>query len=181
MQNDWSSFRLRVNIDVLPAKVYAAWATRAGLESWFLRRGLATVGEAGGSPRGEDEPTRGAGKLPRGDDEPLQKGDRYAWQWHGYPDEVEHSGTVMAANGTNQFAFTFTMGCLVNISIFRECEETIVELMESGLPVDEETLLKRYVEDYKGWIFYLVNLKSVLEGGLDLRNRKQELTNVITA
>jgi uncharacterized protein YndB with AHSA1/START domain len=156
MQNNWSSFRLRVNINASPEKVYAAWTTRAGLESWFLRQAQAT-----------------------GD--PVRTGDRYAWRWHGYSDEIEHTGSIVSANGSNQFAFTFTLGSLVNISIFRECEETIVELTESDLPVDEEVLLKRYVEDYKGWIFYLVNLKSVLEGGLDLRNRKEELVNVITA
>lgn len=156
MQNNWSSFRLRVNIGVSPEKVYAAWSTRAGLESWFLR-------------------------TAQGTSEPLRKGDRYAWRWHGYPDAIEHTGDIVSANGADQFAFTFTMGCLVNISIFRECGETMVELTESDLPVDEEAVLKRYVEDYKGWIFYLVNLKSVLEGGLDLRNRKEELTNVITA
>ncbi|HEY4336339.1 MAG TPA: SRPBCC domain-containing protein [Puia sp.] len=147
MKNNWSQFHLRVNIAVPSEKVYAAWATRAGLESWFLRQARAKA-------------------------DPLQKGDEYAWRWHGYPDEIEHTGTIAGANGKDQFSFTFTMGALVNVSIFRECEETIVELTESDLPVDEDALLKRYVEDYKGWIFYLVNLKSVLEGGLDLRNRK---------
>lgn len=164
MEKNWSSFRLRVNIDVPVEKVYAAWATPAGLESWFLRRAGVTAGDAG----------RRVG-------DPMQKGDRYEWLWHGYPDTVEQKGAVTVANGTNQFAFSFTMGSLVNVSIFRECEETIVELTESGLPEDQDTLFKRYAEDYKGWIFYLVNLKSVLEGGLDLRNRKVELTDVITA
>ena len=69
MQNNWSQFRLRVNIAVPPEKVYAAWATRAGLESWFLRQARA-----------------------KGD--PLQEGDEYAWRWHGYPDEIEHTGTI---------------------------------------------------------------------------------------
>jgi uncharacterized protein YndB with AHSA1/START domain len=175
MQNDWSSFRLRVNIGVSPEKVYAAWATPAGLESWFLRQAGVVAGEGAGSAAGD------AGDAGRKAGSPMQKGDSYEWQWHGYPDSLGGKGRITAANGTNQFAFTFATDCLVNISIFRECEETIVELTESGLPEDTDTLLKRYAEDYKGWIFYLVNLKSVLEGGLDLRNRKVELTNVITA
>ena len=89
-------------------------------------------------------------------------------------------GTITAANGSNHFAFTFSLGCQVSISLYTEHEETIVELVESGLP-DDEAGVKYYVADSKGWIFYLTNLKSVLEGGLDLRNRKVELTNVITA
>jgi hypothetical protein len=52
--------------------------------------------------------------------------------------------------------------------------------VESGLP-DDETGIKHFLDDLTGWIFYLINLKSVLEGGLDLRNRKVELRNVITA
>jgi hypothetical protein len=172
MQNNWSSFRLRVNIGVAPEKVYAAWATPAGLESWFLRRAGVTAGDGAGSAAGDAGRKAGS---------PMQKGDRYEWLWHGYSDSLDGTGKITVANGADQFAFTFATDCLVNISIFRECEETIVELTESGLPEDVDTLLKRYAEDYKGWIFYLVNLKSVLEGGLDLRNRKVELTNVITA
>jgi uncharacterized protein YndB with AHSA1/START domain len=150
MNKSWSEFRLRVNIRVPMDKVYAAWATPEGLESWFLRRA-------------------------------IQKDNQYEWYWHGYPDSVMEKGLITAANGTNHFAFTFSMGCPVSISLYKECEETIVELVESGLPTDEETALKHYVGDSKGWIFYLTNLKSVLEGGLDLRNRKVELTNVITS
>ena len=69
----------------------------------------------------------------------------------------------------------------MTISIYRECEETIVELVESFDPADEGVARNHYLGNMKGWIFYLVNLKSVLEGGLDLRNRKVELTNVLTA
>ena len=149
MNKQWSEFRLRVNIRVPIDKAYAAWATPAGLESWFLRKAIV-------------------------------KGNSYEWYWFGYPDSMVEKGTITAANGANLFAFTFSMGCPVSISFYTEQEETIVELVESGLP-DDETGLKQYMSDSKGWIFYLTNLKSVLEGGLDLRNRKVELANVITA
>ncbi|HXB95057.1 MAG TPA: SRPBCC domain-containing protein [Puia sp.] len=159
MGNNWNSFRLRVNINQPPDKVFAAISTPAGLESWFLRR-AAFSGASG--------------------DERIRPGEAYEWLWHGYPDNVAVKGSVTAVDGS-VFAFTFSMGSLVSISTYRECDETIVELVESGLPTDEETMMKHYVGDSKGWIFYLVNLKSVLEGGLDLRNRKEELKNVITA
>ena len=111
----------------------------------------------------------------------VQEGDQYEWYWHGYPDSVLERGKVLSANGKDQFSFTFSLGCPVNISIYTEHGETIVQLVESNLPTDEETMLKHYVGDSKGWIFYLANLKSVLEGGLDLRNKRMELTDVITA
>src|ERR1700761_5826431 len=159
MNNNWSKFQLRVNIRVPLDKVYTAWATPAGLESWFLRKA----------------------ELGRTDQELIQKGDNYEWYWHGYPDSVVEKGQITAANGKDHFAFTFSMGCPVSISLYREHDETIVELVESGLPTDEATMLQHYVGDSKGWLFYLTNLKSILEGGLDLRNHRIELTNVITA
>jgi hypothetical protein len=119
--------------------------------------------------------------LAGGAEEAVEAGDHYAWYWHGYPDEVVEKGKIIAANGRDHFAFSFSMGCPVSITLYREFDETIVELVESDLPTDEETMLRHYIGDSKGWIFYLTNLKSVLEGGLDLRNRKAELTNVITA
>jgi hypothetical protein len=78
-------------------------------------------------------------------------------------------------------SFTFSQDLPVTISIYKECEETIVELVESFDPADEEASRKHYLGNMKGWIFFLVNLKSVLEGGLDMRNRKSELKNVLTA
>jgi len=164
MQDIWSVFRLRVNIRQPLEKVYAAWATRAGLESWFLRTALITATEG-----------------PRAGGEAIQAGDRYAWDWHGYPCELVKEGRFTAANGVDHVAFTFTQGYPVNIRLYREHDETIVELVESELPTDEDSVFRYHVGDSKGWIFYLTNLKSVLEGGLDLRNRKQELRNVITA
>jgi uncharacterized protein YndB with AHSA1/START domain len=175
MDINWSEFRLRVNIRVPLEKVYPAWATPAGLESWFLRKALMTGGA--------DASAAAAGKAAfRPANEPIQKGDRYEWYWHGYPDSVMEKGAITAANGKDHFAFTFAMDCPVSVSLFREHDETIVELVESSLPVrGEEALIKRYIGDSKGWIFYLTNLKSILEGGIDLRNHREELKNVITA
>ena len=163
--NQWTKFKLRVNINADIDVAYGSWASQAGLESWFLRSARFF------DPQGK----------PRSAEEPLQEGDTYEWMWHGYPDSVKETGKVLKANGKDQFAFTFSLGCPVTISCYKEAGETIIELVESDLPTDEGTRLEHFVGDSKGWIFYLANLKSVLEGGLDLRNRKEELVNVITA
>ena len=166
MENtDWSSFRLRVNVNCNEAEAYRMWATQSGLEHWFLRKA---------------EFKDSAGNL-RGRNDLLQEGDTYEWLWHGYPDSVMEKGTVTKANGKDHFVFTFSLNSPVSISIYQEAGETIVQLVESNLPTDDETRLKHFVGDSKGWIFYLTNLKSVLEGGLDLRNRKEDLADVITA
>lgn len=164
VDHSWNAFKLRVNINAGLETVYRAWATTEGLESWFLRRAI----------------MKDAGNTIRPADTLLQKGDRYQWYWFGYPDSITETGEILAANGKDQFRFSFAMNCPVNISLYKECGETIVELTESEIPEDEEAILNRYLSDSKGWLFYLANLKSVLEGGLDLRNRKVELANVIT-
>lgn len=164
-ENQWSKFRLRVNIKTDMATAYKAWSSPAALESWFLRKAL--FKDSDGNPKVAKES--------------IEEGDTYEWYWHGYPDSVVEKGKVLKANGKNAFSFTFSMECPVTISIYEEAGETIVELVESDLPTDSETALKYYVGDSRGWIFYMANLKSILEGGLDLRNRKMEITNVITS
>ncbi len=165
MENDWKKFRLRVNIKSSIETIYKAWATPQGLESWFLRNAQFKNTEDNAIDK----------------DSYLKEGDTYEWFWHGYPDSVCEKGKVLKSNGKNIFSFTFSMGCPVTISIYKESDECIVELVESDLPADEKTRLQHFVGDSRGWIFYLTNLKSVLEGGLDLRNRKNELTDEITA
>jgi hypothetical protein len=38
-----------------------------------------------------------------------------------------------------------------------------------------------FIECGLGWTFYLANLKSILEGGLDLRNKNPEIQKMINA
>lgn len=163
--SDFSKFRLRVNINSTIEEVYKAWATPEGLESWFLRKALFL------DPSGKNIQ----------ETEFISTDSSYEWYWFGHSDEVLEKGTVLKANNRTEFSFTFSLGCPVRISIFEEKEEVICELVESDLPTDKDNLAQHYVGDSRGWIFYLTNLKSVLEGGLDLRNKKEDLKDVITA
>jgi hypothetical protein len=161
----YDQFKLRVNINCSIEDAYKAWATSAGLESWFLRK--ATFEDQNG--------------IIRKPDELIHENDKYTMLWYGYMDDVAEKGKVLKANGKDLFSFTFSLACPVTIRIFQEHDETIIELSETNLPEDEETRLKHFVGDSRGWIFYLTNLKSVLEGGLDLRNKRLEISDVITA
>ena len=38
-----------------------------------------------------------------------------------------------------------------------------------------------YIECGKGWTFYLANLKAVLQGGVDLRNKNVLIQKVVNA
>lgn len=161
---DFSQFKLRVNIRASVEDAYRAWTTSAGFNSWFLGK-MVFTDEKGGV---------------RADDAPVQAGDDYTCAFAKAPDNVLVIGKVLKANGKNLFSFSFSKNCPVTISIYSEHGETIVELIESNVPNEEEVMVRQCVNDSKGWIFYLINLKSVLEGGLDLRNRSVEIKNVIT-
>lgn len=160
---NFSEFKLRVNIRSTVENAYRAWASPAGLESWFLKL---TVKDQNGHVRTGEEL--------------IQEGDEYELGTYTKPDVVFLTGKILKANGKDLFSLTFSKGCPVTVSIYREQDETIVQLLESNLPTDEESVRKHFVNDSKGWIFYLTNLKSVLEGGLDLRNKNAAITNVIT-
>ena len=162
---DWSKFRLRINIDVPVELVYAAWTTRQGLESWFLRKALlfASNGE------------------PRGIKESIQAADTYEWYWFGYPDTVLEKGNILEANGYDLLRFSFAGSCIVTITIFTEEKETICELIQSQIPEDDASRVKFHLGCSNGWTFYLGNLKSILEGGIDLRNKNENLKVVVNS
>ncbi len=161
----WDQFILRININVDLSRVYNAIASPGGLESWFLRS--AVFNDKQGQRRSPEAL--------------IQAADQYSMLWFGYPDSVRQNGSVLLANGIDQFHFSFSENCPVEISLSKESNETILELTEKLDSLDEETRKKYYYADSQGWTFYLTNLKSVLEGGLDLRNKNREIKNVISA
>ena len=159
----FTEFKLRVNIKTTIENAYRAWASPAGIGSWFFR---IVYKDKNGNIRSAEEL--------------AQEGDEYTLSLNTKPDVMILQGKVLKANGKDLFSFTFSKGVPVTISIYTEQDETIVQLVESHLPTDEETIRKHFVGDTKGWIFYLTNLKSIMEGGLDLRNKNAAITNVIT-
>jgi len=166
---NWASFKKRVNIKAGIAEVYAMWAKPSGLEKWFLR--LA-------------EFKRPDGKTVNTDDS-IKSGDTYRWLWFGWPDSMEEKGDLLEANGTDLIKFTFgnreveNMTCTVKI--YTEQGETICELTQENIPVDEKGKCNYHLGCMNGWTFFMANLKSILENGYDLRNRNEELKHVITA
>ncbi len=164
-QHDWTRFSKRIPVKAPVREIYDAWCTQAGLENWFLR--LAEFKTQDGDLREIDEY--------------VQRDDRYRWRWHGYPDEVEEKGLVLKANGIDLFQFSFAGECTVTISITQEEGESIVELVQENIPLDEKSRVNYYLGCMEGWTFYLANLKSMLEGGIDLRNKNIAIQKVLNS
>jgi uncharacterized protein YndB with AHSA1/START domain len=160
---DWSRFTLKINIKASPEKLYSAWSTQKGIEEWFLR--LSQFFRMDGSLKGQSEQ--------------VEKGDSYKWLWYGWPDGTEEKGEILTANGKDEIAFSFGKAgnCTVTIQPYED--EYMVQLIQDQIP-DTETGRQQYHLGCKqGWTFYLTNMKSVLEGGIDLRHRDIDTTDMV--
>jgi hypothetical protein len=162
---DWSRFVVRINVNTPIDKLYHAWATRAGMEYWFLRL---------------SEYKRADGTL-RGNDEFVEKGDLYKWLWHGWPDDTVEHGSILDCNGKDFFKFSFGKAGNCAVTIKKEEGETIVELIQDEIPTDEQGMHYWHLGCKTGWTFYLANMKSLYEGGIDLRNKNEKLQQVLNS
>lgn len=162
---DWSKFVTRINVNAPVEKLYWCWATREGIEYWFLR--MSEYKSPDGSLRASDEP--------------VKKGDNYVWRWHGWSDETTEYGSILDCNGKDLFKFSFGKAGDCTVIIKEELGQNIVELVQENIPDDEEGRRTWHLGCKTGWTFYLANLKSLLEGGVDLRNRDEGLKNVINS
>lgn len=162
---DWSRFITRIPVRASVESLYSAWTTRKGIEGWFLRM---------------SEYRNADGQL-RDNDEMVAIGDTYAWRWHGWPDEVEERGTIVNCNGKDRFEFTFGGAGVCHVRILQEQGETIVELEQTDIPTDDRGKHYWHLGCKGGWTFYLANLKSLMEGGIDLRNKNEAIKNVVNS
>jgi uncharacterized protein YndB with AHSA1/START domain len=162
---DWSRFVVRIAVKASPKDLYKAWATKKGMEQWFLR--LSEYKKPDGTLRGANEC--------------VEPGDTYRWLWYGWPDDMAETGSILDCNGKDQIKFKFgTAGdCIVHIKT--EEGENIVELLQENIPADEAGKQNYHLGCKTGWTFYLANLKSLMEGGIDLRNRNEKVQGVINA
>ncbi len=162
---DWTTFTQRININADIQEIYEAWSKPAELERWFLR----------------DADFISPDDSPKDKEQPIAKGDTYRWYWHGWNDNVFEVGTILEANGEDYIKFTFGKAGTVNVAIKEEKGEIICELVQEEIPEGADGKANFYVGCMEGWTFYLTNLKSILEGGIDLRNKNMELENVINS
>lgn len=162
MENfNWTTFTIRIPVKAPLQDLYTAWTTTSGIEKWFLSK--AVFFDASGNAVDGNTP--------------VAKGFTYEWSWYLY-DQAER-GRITEANGKNMLQFTFAGECLVDISLTQQGEYVIVELTQKDIPTDDASRQGIRLGCHKGWSFFLVNLKSVYEGGLDLRNKDISFTRMI--
>ena len=158
---DWTAFTKRIAVKSNLETIYRAWTVPSEIERWFL--------EAARYTKADDR------EVAR--NESVAIGDHYAWEWFLY--EVTENGKIVEANGKDTFAFTFAGECLVRVRLSEQHDYTMVELTQNNIPTDDASKRNIRLGCATGWAFYLLNLKSVYEGGLDLRNKDERLSPMV--
>jgi len=156
----YETFTKRIRVKA-PADVIMNYWLRSGLtEMWFVPTCRYT------GPEGERAPN-----------ELAVVGDKYHWEW------VE--GTVDRSHFREiDFPHRFVAGWCddaleIEVTIEAEGEGSVVSLTQQNTQEDESERMKCYFDCSEGWAFYLVNLKSMLEGGIDLRETNPDLKGLV--
>lgn len=162
---DWSRFEISIDVKAPIEKLYAAWTTREGMEYWFLRQSSFF------NNKGELRDAR----------EPVQAGDTYEWRWHGWPDDTVERGSILSCHPKESMQFQFGKAGRCTVRIYEKSGTTLVELVQDQIPDDETGRMNWHVGCKTGWTFFFANLKSLYEGGIDLRNKNEKLKGVINS
>ena len=156
----FDSFTKKIYIKTTVEKLYGLWATKHGIESWFLRNA---------------EYTTAAGKT-RSADEFIQAKDRYVWKWHNWTGQ--EAGEILQANGKDHIEFSFAEVSKVSVAFENKGEAVLLTLRQYEIPTDEDTKMNVYTGCSCGWTFWLANLKAFLEHGVLLNEREFDLTEI---
>ena len=158
---DWTTFTRKIAVKAKLSDIYNAWTKASEIEKWFLSK--ANYFDVNNKPMSKETQ--------------IEKGYTYEWSWYLY-DVVEH-GKITDANGKDFIQFTFAGECLVDIKLSIQDDHVILELTQKNIPTDDESKRGIRLGCDSGWSFYLVNLKSVYEGGHDLRNKNSNFKGML--
>lgn len=158
---NWKTFTKKIAVKASISEIYNAWTIPQEIEKWFLSK--AVFENAAGK------------QIPK--DKNIEKNSSYHWSWYLY-DTVE-SGKIIEANGIDLLQFTFAGDCLVEVKLTQDQDDVLVELTQSNIPTDNQSKRGIRLGCDSGWSFFLVNLKAVYEGGIDLRNKNTDLKGML--
>jgi len=150
MDYDWTKFEIVFYYNQPIDELFRCWVTGIGLESFFIEKALfeSAVG------------------ISRTATETVEKGDQYRWEWrHAFAVE----GKVLNIKHNEEFAFSFG-DMKVFIYFSSAGNQTKLHLVQSEIPNTAHGQVMGHLNCRSCWVFFLTNLKSVLETGRDLRD-----------
>lgn len=156
----WKRIVWTIHVNAPLESAYAAVATAEGLRGWMPMEAMLTDGE-------------GSELLPG---QAATTGDRFRFAWHvGDAEE----GEFLEADGVGRVRYSFGEATEVTVTLEEVDDGTLLVTLEQDHDRGDEMNLKMMLGYGPGWAFYMTNLKSVLEGGLDLRDFSHETEHMI--
>lgn len=149
---DWSRFSVHVYCEGSVEKIFSRWVTCRGLESFFIKSSSFTS---------NDGILRKPGEI-------AQPNDSYRWRWIH---DAELEGNIVAV--VNDQSITYTFGSMkFTVSLTEADGRTLVRLHQFEIPfATEKEKASNHLNCRSCWVFFLTNLKSVSEHGIDLREQ----------
>ena len=173
---DWTQFRLGIYVRAKPEDLFTLWSTSHGLCRWFLRSAAFAPSE--GPPANR----RDAAKLPafetlpaRPDEEICRTNDRYRWEWY-FNDGVVGEDWILDIRPPTRLAFGFGDRMEVEVLLRKQGVWCEIGLRQYNIPDTPAAHRDMHMGCRVAWTFFLANLKSVAEGGLDLRETERSKT-----
>ncbi len=114
---DWTRFEIVQYYNASPGDLFRAWATGAGLESFFIESVIFRTKE---------------GEL-RKSDQTVAAGDQYEWKWRH---DAGLSGEILRVEPDHEVAISFG-GMEVSVSLTACQEQTELHLVQTGIPDNE--------------------------------------------
>jgi uncharacterized protein YndB with AHSA1/START domain len=96
----------------------------------------------------------------------LKKGGDYEWTWFLGD---KQKGKILNYKKSSKFTFTFAEG-KCDLTVKKDKRGSMVILHQYDIP-NTESGRKIHISCSSGWTFYLTNLKTYLEYGIDLREK----------
>lgn len=158
---NWESFTKKIAIKADIIDIYNAWTVPQEIKRWFLSEAI--FHKSNGNIIAQTAN--------------IEEGDSYQWSWYLF--DVVETGTIIQANGKDHLQFSFAGDCIVDVKLVQNNDDVFVELTQSNIPTDNKSKQGIRLGCDSGWSFFLVNLKSVYEGGIDLRNKNESLKGMV--
>jgi uncharacterized protein YndB with AHSA1/START domain len=95
----------------------------------------------------------------------LKKGGDFEWKWIA---GVKEKGKVLSVKKPSKISFTFA-GSVCDVTFKKDKRGSLVILHQHNIPETEKGKYNVHLNCSCGWTFYLTNLKTFLEYGIDLR------------
>ena len=148
------SFIHAIILNASPEEVFEYVATSSGIVKWFIGKAKYFYKDS----------------HIRLGNEKAQKGDSFLWNWLNK--DLELKGVVTESTDNKEFSFTFSPLFLVSIELTgTDDNKTRMTLKQEY----QESASKNdfsYINCCTCWVFFMTNLKSVIEHGIDLREKE---------